>query len=55
MSDLEAPFLDCNGCMSTKLYNKCDDFNIEIVNYPHCLGSEVNDINELIFAINTTC
>ena len=38
-SDTEAPFLDLNlsitnGIVSSKIYNKWDDFNFEIVNFP---------------------
>ena len=38
-SDTEAPFLDLdlsitNGIVSTKIYDKRDDFNFEIVNFP---------------------
>ena len=38
-SDTEAPFLDLNlsitnGIVSCKIYNKRDDFNFEIVNFP---------------------
>ena len=37
-SDTEAPFLDLdlcitNGIVSSKIYNKRDDFNFEIVNF----------------------
>ena len=38
-SDTEAPFLDLNlsitnGIVSSKVYDKRDDFNFEIVNFP---------------------
>ena len=38
-SDTEAPFLDlklsiCNGTVSTKIYDKRDDFDFDIVNFP---------------------
>ena len=38
-SDTKAPFLDLNllitnGIVSSKIYNKQDDFNFEIVNFP---------------------
>ena len=38
-SDTEAPFLDLNlsitnGIVSSKIYDKRDDFNLEIVNFP---------------------
>ena len=39
ISDTEAPFLDlhlsvANGCVSSKIYDKRDDFDFEIVNFP---------------------
>ena len=42
-SDTEAPFLDLdlsitNGIISSKIYDKRDDFNIEIVNFPFLDG-----------------
>ena len=42
-SDTEAPFLDLNlsitnGIVSSKIYNKRDDFNFEIVNFPFLDG-----------------
>ena len=42
-SDTEAPFLDLdlsitNGIVSTKIYDKRDDFNFEIVNSPFLDG-----------------
>ena len=44
-SDTEAPFLDLNlsitnGIVSSKIYDKWDDFNFEIVNLPF-LGGDV--------------
>ena len=41
--DTEAPFLDLdlsitNGIVSTKIYDKRDDFNFEIVNFPFLEG-----------------
>ena len=38
-SDTEAPFLDLNlsitnGIVSSKIYDKRDDFNFEIINFP---------------------
>ena len=44
-SDTEAPFLDLNlsitnGIASSKIYDKRDDFNFEIVNFPF-LGGDV--------------
>ena len=44
-SDTEAPFLDLNlsitnGIVSSKIYDKQDDFNFEIVNFPF-LGGDV--------------
>ena len=42
-SDTEAPFLDLNlsitnGIVSSKIFDKWDDFNFEIVNYPFLDG-----------------
>ena len=42
-SDTEAPFLDfnlstTNGIVSSKIYDKRDDFHFEIVNYPFLDG-----------------
>ena len=42
-SDTEAPFLDLNlsiinGIVSSKIYNKRDEFNFEIVNFPFLDG-----------------
>ena len=42
-SDTEAPFLGLglsitNGIVSTKIYDKWDDFNFEIVNFPFLDG-----------------
>ena len=41
--DIEAPFLDmdlsiANGIVSSKIYDKRDDFNFEIVNFPFLDG-----------------
>ena len=42
-SDTESPFLDLNlsvtnGIVSSKIYDKRDDFNFEIVNFPFLDG-----------------
>ena len=42
-SDTEAPFFDLNlsitnGIVSSKIYDKRDDFNFEIVNFPFLDG-----------------
>ena len=42
-SDIEAPFLDLNLCISdgtvsTKIYDKRDDFDFDIVNFPFLDG-----------------
>ena len=42
-SDTEAPFLDlnlsiANGIVSSKIYDKRDDFNFEIANFPFLDG-----------------
>ena len=38
ITDTEAPFLDlhlsvANGFVSSKIYNKCDDFDFDIINF----------------------
>ena len=43
ISDTEAPFLDlhlsvANGFVSSKIYDKCDDFDFDIVNFPFLDG-----------------
>ena len=43
ISDTEAPFLDlhlsvANGFVSSKIYDKRDDFDFDIVNFPFCDG-----------------
>ena len=42
-SDTEAPFLDLNRCISnlvsTKIYDKRDDFDFDIVNFPFLDGN----------------
>ena len=45
-SDTEAPFLDLNlsitkGIVSSKIYDKQDDFNFEIVNFPFLNGDDL--------------
>ena len=58
-SNTEAPFLDLNlsitnGIASSKIYDKRDDFNFEIVNFPfldgdvHCSPSYGVYISQLI-------
>ena len=42
-SDTEAPFLDLhlsisNGFVSSKMYDNCDDFDFDIVNFPFLDG-----------------
>ena len=42
-SDTEAPFLDLNLCISngtvpTKIYDKWDDFDFDIVNFPFLMA-----------------
>ena len=39
-SDTEALFLDLNGIVSSKMYDKRDDFNFGIINFPF-LGGDV--------------
>ena len=48
-SDTEAPFLDLNlsitnGIVSSKIYDKRDDFNFEIVNFPFLDGDQFKKI-----------
>ena len=50
-SDTEAPFLDLNlsitnGIISSKIYDKRNDFNFEIVNFPFLDGDILRCINE---------
>ena len=42
-SDTEAPFMDVhlsisNGFVSSKIYDKCDDFDFDIVSFPFLDG-----------------
>ena len=51
-SDTDAPFLDLNLCISngtvsTKIYDKWDDFDFDIVNFPFLYGDGVY-ISQLI-------
>ena len=48
-SDTEAPFLDLNlsitnGIVSSKIYNKLDDFNFEIVNFQFLGGDALRSL-----------
>ena len=48
-SDTEAPFLDLNlsitnGIVSSKIYDKRDDFNFEIVNFPFLDGVYISQL-----------
>ena len=48
-SDTEAPFLDLhlsisNGFVSSKIYDKCDDFDFEIVYFPFLDGDVPHSI-----------
>ena len=52
-SDTEAPFLDLNlsitnGIVSSKIYDKRDNFNFEIVNFPFLDGDVPGYISQLI-------
>ena len=52
-SDTEAPFLDLNlsisnGIVSTKIYDKWDDFNLEIVNFQF-LGGDVPRLLPVVY------
>ena len=56
--DTEAPFLDLhqsisNGFVSSKIYDKCDDFHFDIVNFP-CLDGDVPRI-EFYFSTYKIC
>ena len=54
-SDTEAPFLDLNlsisnGFVSSKMYDKCDDFDFDIVNFPFLMAMfQVAPLMECIF------
>ena len=69
-SDTEAPFLDLNlnlsirnGIVSSKIYDKRDDFNFEIVNFPFLdgdvprspsYGVYISQLIQLILMTSTT-
>ena len=36
--DTEAPFWDLNGFVASKIYNKRDDFDFDVVNFPFLDG-----------------
>ena len=54
-SDTEAPFLDLhlsisNGFVSSKIYDKCDDFDFDIVNLPFLMAMfHVTPLMECLF------
>ena len=53
-SDTEATFLDLhlsisNDIVSTKIYDKRDDFDFEIVNFPFLHPVESMSLNRLVF------
>ena len=57
--DTEAPFLDLdlsvtNGIVSSKIYDKRDDFNLEIVNFPF-LDGDVPFLRYIYFATYSFC
>ena len=57
-SDTEAPFLDLhlsisNGFVSSKIYDKHDDFDFDIVNFPFIDGDfHVVLLTEYIFSVH---
>ena len=53
-SDTEAPLLDLNlsitnGIVSSKIYDKWDDFNFEIVNFPFCDGHAPRSLSYSVY------
>ena len=56
-SDTEAPFLDLhlsisNDIVSTKIYDKRDDFDFEIVNFPFLDGDVAKQANSINFLVD---
>ena len=54
-SDTEAPFLDLNlsitnGIVSSKIYDKRDDFNFEIVNFPFLDGDVPHSLSYGVYS-----
>ena len=54
-SDIEAPIFDLNlsitnGIVSSKIYDKRDDFNFEIINFPF-LGGDVLALLPMVYII----
>ena len=59
-SDTEAPFLDLNlsitnGIVSSKIYDKQDDFNFEIVNFPFLDGDVPRSLSYGIYISQLIC
>ena len=59
-SDTEAPFLDLNlsitnGIVSTKIYDKRDDFTFEIVNFPFLDGDAPRSPSYAIYISQREC
>ena len=59
-SDTEAPFLDLNlsiknGIVSSKIYDKRDDFNFEIVNFPFLICSSLSFLWCIYFSTYSFC
>ena len=58
-SDTEAPFLDLNlsitnGIVSSKIYDKRDDFNFEIVNFSFLDGDIPSSLSYCVFTSQLT-
>ena len=59
-SDIEAPFLDLNlsitnGIVSSKTYDKRDDFNFEIINFPFLDGDEPHSPSYGVYISQLIC
>ena len=59
-SNTEAPFLDLNlsitnGIASSKIYDKRDDFNFEIVNFPFLDGDVPRSTSYGVYISRLTC
>ena len=58
--DTEAPFLDLNlsitnGIVSFKIYEKRDDFNFEIVNFPFLDGDVPRSPSYGVYIVHLIC
>ena len=59
-SDKDAAFLDLhlsisNDIVSTKIYDKCDDFDFEIVNFPFLDGDVPRSTSSLYLSTHSFC